>query len=113
MRIMKQEPNSRFRLKPGLQRRGIRYCPIPIPPHPLMDTDFIGSYLTQGIEHVIGGIDHLLFAAGIVLALSGFWQVFKVIGIFTIAHSITVIATAVYGKQLLPPEIVEPVVAGS
>jgi len=78
-----------------------------------MDTDFIAGYLTQGIEHVIHGIDHLLFAAGIVLALSGFWQVFKVIGIFTIAHSITVVATAVHGQPLLRSEIVEPVVAGS
>jgi hypothetical protein len=78
-----------------------------------MDTDFIGSYLTKGIGHVTSGIDHLLFASGIVLALTGFWQVFKVIGVFTIAHSITVIATAIYGQPLLRSEIVEPVVGGS
>lgn len=78
-----------------------------------MDTDFIGSYLTSGIDHVVRGIDHLLFATGIVLALTGFWQVFKVIGIFTIAHSITVIATAVHGEALLRDSIVEPVVAAS
>jgi len=78
-----------------------------------MDTDFIGSYLTKGIYHVTSGIDHLLFASGVVLALTGFWQVFKIIGIFTIAHSITVIATAIIGQRLLRTSIVEPVVGGS
>lgn len=78
-----------------------------------MDTDFIGSYLTKGIHHVLTGYDHLLFATGIVLALTGFWQVFKVIGIFTLAHSITVVATAVHGKALLESWIVEPVISAS
>jgi hydrogenase/urease accessory protein HupE len=78
-----------------------------------MDTDFIGSYLISGIRHVLTGIDHLLFACGIVLALTGFWQVFKVIGIFTLAHSLTVVATAVHGSALLPDNIVEPIVGAS
>lgn len=78
-----------------------------------MDTDFIGSYLVKGIHHVLTGYDHVLFAIGIVLALRGFWEVFKIIGIFTIAHSITVVATAMHGKELLPPWIVEPVISGS
>ena len=78
-----------------------------------MDSDFIGGYLAKGIHHVITGYDHLLFATGIVLALRGFWEVFKIIGIFTIAHSITVIATAVHGKPLLEAWIVEPIITGS
>jgi len=78
-----------------------------------MDWDFIGSYLAKGIHHVITGWDHLLFAAALVLALTSFWEVFKIIGIFTLAHSITVVATALHGAPLLPSSIVEPVIGAS
>jgi hypothetical protein len=78
-----------------------------------MDWDFIGSYLTKGIHHVIGGWDHLLFAAALVLALTSFWEVFKIIGVFTLAHSITVVATALHGAPLLPSSIVEPIIGAS
>jgi hypothetical protein len=78
-----------------------------------MDWDFIGDYLTKGIHHVISGWDHLLFATALVLALTSFWEVFKIIGVFTIAHSITVAATALRGAALLPSSIVEPVIGAS
>ena len=78
-----------------------------------MDSDFVGNYLTSGIHHVLTGWDHLLFAAALVLALTGFWEVFKIIGIFTVAHSISVVATALRGSELLPSWIVEPVIGGS
>jgi HupE / UreJ protein len=78
-----------------------------------MDWDFIGSYLTKGIHHVLTGWDHLLFATALVLALTSFWEVFKIIGVFTVAHSITVVATALKGAELLPPSIVEPAIGAS
>lgn len=78
-----------------------------------MDWDSIGTFLKHGIQHVLEGRDHLLFASALVLALRGFWEVFKVIGVFTIAHSITVTLTALSGRRLIPSEIVEPVIAGS
>ena len=78
-----------------------------------MDSDFVGNYLTSGIHHVLTGWDHLLFASALVLALTGFWEVFKIIGIFTVAHSISVVATALRGSELLPSWIVEPVIGGS
>lgn len=78
-----------------------------------MDWDNIGTFLKHGIHHVLTGWDHLLFAAALVLALTGFWEVFKIIGIFTIAHSITVTWTALRGAPLIESWIVEPVIAAS
>ncbi len=78
-----------------------------------MDSEFVGNYLTAGIHHVLTGWDHLLFAAALVLALTGFWEVFKIIGIFTVAHSLSVVATALRGSALMPSWIVEPVIGAS
>ena len=78
-----------------------------------MDWNSIGSFLNHGVHHVLMGWDHLLFAAALVLALTSFWEVFKVIGVFTVAHSITVTVTALRGQPLLAREIVEPVIAAS
>jgi hypothetical protein len=78
-----------------------------------MDLTTISSFLKSGIHHVLMGWDHLLFAAALILAIRGFWEIFKIIGVFTIAHSITVTITALRGEPLLPAEIVEPVIAGS
>jgi HupE / UreJ protein len=67
-----------------------------------MDLTTFNSFLKSGIHHVLMGWDHLLFAAALILAIRGFWEVFKIIGVFTIAHSITVTITALRGKPLLP-----------
>lgn len=77
-----------------------------------MNPDTIGSFFKFGLHHVLMGWDHLLFASALVLALTGFWEVFKVVGIFTIAHSITVTITALHGR-LVDPKYVEPAIAAS
>lgn len=72
----------------------------------------LSGFFRYGVEHVLTGWDHLLFAAALVLALRSFWEVFKVIGVFTLAHSITVALVAF--KVFAPaPEIIEPIIAGS
>ncbi len=78
-----------------------------------MDWNSLGTFFTFGVKHVLEGWDHLLFATALVLALRGFWEVFKVIGIFTLAHSITVSLTVVRGAPLLPEWFVEPCIAAS
>ncbi len=75
--------------------------------------DDIGSFFREGLHHVLIGWDHLLFAVALVLALRSFWEVFKVIGIFTVAHSLTVSLTVWHGSPLLPAHIVEPCIAAS
>ena len=78
-----------------------------------MDWNSLGTFFTFGVRHVLEGWDHLLFAAVLVLSLRGFWEVFKVIGVFTLAHSLTVSLTVLRGVPLLPASVVEPCIAGS
>ena len=70
------------------------------------------EFVSTGIHHVLTGYDHLLFAAALVLALRSFWEVFKIVGVFTIAHSITVTLSA-YQLVHVSERIVEPLIAGS
>ena len=52
------------------------------------------TYLVLGVEHILAGFDHLLFVLSLVLLLTGGWQVAKAVTAFTVAHSITLIATS-------------------
>jgi hydrogenase/urease accessory protein HupE len=47
------------------------------------------EYATLGFEHILAGIDHLLFVLGLTLIVSGGWRLVKTITAFTVAHSIT------------------------
>jgi hydrogenase/urease accessory protein HupE len=70
------------------------------------------AYLTHGIQHVLGGWDHLLFVTALVLASASLWRLIQVIACFTIAHSLT-LACATLGLLRLDPAVVEPVIAAS
>lgn len=47
------------------------------------------EYLQLGIQHILGGIDHLLFVAGLLLLAGTLRRVVMVVTGFTVAHSIT------------------------
>lgn len=59
------------------------------------------TFLAQGIEHILLGIDHLLFVFGLLLIVRSPWMLFKTITAFTVAHSIT-LALATFGVIHLP-----------
>ena len=62
------------------------------------------GYLRLGIEHILLGVDHLLFVLGLVLIVGDRWMLVKTITAFTVAHSITLaIATLGYASAPLPP----------
>jgi hydrogenase/urease accessory protein HupE len=62
------------------------------------------AYLRLGGEHILLGVDHLLFVLGLLLIVSDRWMLVKTISSFTIAHSITLaIATLGYASAPLPP----------
>jgi hydrogenase/urease accessory protein HupE len=64
-----------------------------------------GSYFRIGIEHIIGGIDHLLFLAGLlVIAGTPRRTLFTVTG-FTIAHSITLALVALGALRVSVPAV--------
>lgn len=67
-------------------------------------------YAMLGMEHILGGIDHLLFVAGILLLVKGTRRLLITITAFTVAHSIT-LAFSVFGWLALPSEPVEAVIA--
>ena len=65
-----------------------------------------------GIGHILGGYDHLVFLAGLLLASRNVRQLITALTAFTIAHSIT-LAMAAAGAVHAPPSIVEPLIAAS
>jgi len=69
------------------------------------------AYVGIGVEHIIFGWDHLLFVIGLTLLVGG-RRVWGVATAFTLAHSITLAATAV-GGITLPSRPVEMLIAGS
>lgn len=68
------------------------------------------TYFVLGVEHIWFGFDHLLFVLGLVLLINGKRRIVKTITAFTIAHSITLIATTL-GLVNLSIEPVEAVIA--
>ena len=68
------------------------------------------DYTRLGIEHVLGGLDHLLFVLGLVLLVGYRRLLIWTITAFTLAHSLT-LALAVFGSWSLPPAPVEAAIA--
>jgi hydrogenase/urease accessory protein HupE len=69
-----------------------------------------GTYLRLGIEHILGGIDHLLFVLALLLLVRGWRRVVVTVTAFTVAHSIT-LAAATLGFVHVPQKPVEATIA--
>lgn len=54
------------------------------------------TYFVLGVEHILTGYDHLLFVLSLVLLLGGGWTIAKTVTAFTVAHSLTLIATTLH-----------------
>jgi hydrogenase/urease accessory protein HupE len=62
------------------------------------------TFAIQGIEHILLGVDHLLFVLGLLFIVRTPWMLVKTITAFTVAHSITLaIATLGYASVPGPP----------
>jgi uncharacterized protein (DUF4415 family) len=70
------------------------------------------QFVAQGINHILTGYDHLLFIAALALAVTSFWELFKIIAAFTLAHTIT-LTLSVLDIVRLSSRIVEPMIAAS
>ena len=55
------------------------------------------DYIYFGATHMLTGYDHILFLIGIIFFLSNYFDIFKFITAFTIAHCITLIFATFYG----------------
>jgi hydrogenase/urease accessory protein HupE len=69
-----------------------------------------GVYLKLGVEHILTGIDHLLFILALIIITRGGWKLVKTVTAFTVSHSFTLTA-ATLGFVHVPQRPVEAVIA--
>lgn len=73
--------------------------------------EVVRIYLMLGIEHILGGIDHLLFVLALLLIVGRRWmRLIKPVTAFTVAHSIT-LALATLGFIHVPQAPIEAIIA--
>ena len=68
------------------------------------------AYLTLGVEHILGGLDHLAFVLGLILLTPVWRKLWKTVTAFTVAHSLT-LALASLGLVSVPSAPVEATIA--
>ena len=73
------------------------------------------NFVALGFEHILDGIDHLLFLFCLVVPFRSFWALVPIVTAFTIAHSITLIASAMglAPDALWFPPLIETLIAAS
>ncbi|ULH17785.1 HupE/UreJ family protein (plasmid) [Deinococcus sp. KNUC1210] len=72
----------------------------------------VSSYLQLGIEHVLTGLDHLLFLLVVVTAGWGWRRLFTALTVFTLGHALSLIGV-VFGGLSVPAGVVEPAIAAT
>jgi hydrogenase/urease accessory protein HupE len=81
---------------------GRKWTTIVHPSQPWVDV--VGTYIVQGIRHILFGADHMLFVLGLLLIVKDRWMLLKTVTAFTVAHSITLaIATLGYAEVPVVP----------
>jgi hydrogenase/urease accessory protein HupE len=68
------------------------------------------TYTVLGVEHILSGVDHLLFVLALIILTSGGWKLVKTVTAFTVSHSIT-LTLATLGYVHVPQRPVEAVIA--
>ncbi|TCC24368.1 HupE/UreJ family protein [Kribbella sindirgiensis] len=64
----------------------------------------------MGVEHILLGLDHVLFVVALILGAANLRGLVQVISMFTVAHSVTLVSTLLGGVSV-PAVIVEPLIA--
>jgi hypothetical protein len=72
--------------------------------------DVVRTYSVLGVEHILTGIDHLLFVLALLIITRGGWKLVKTVTAFTLSHSLTLTA-ATLGLVHVPQAPVEAVIA--
>jgi hypothetical protein len=70
----------------------------------------VPAYFRLGVEHILTGADHLMFVLGLLLLVGVRWRVLQAITAFTVAHSLTLGASAL-GLAHAPSAVIEALVA--
>lgn len=90
------------RVLPGLASFEVKASPGPL--------EVVTTYTVIGIEHILLGVDHLLFVLALVMIVRGRRMLLLTITAFTVAHSIT-LALATLGVVTVPGPPVEAMIA--
>lgn len=69
-----------------------------------------GSYFALGVDHILKGIDHLLFVLMLLLLIRNWSTLLGAVTAFTMAHSLT-LAAASLGWLVMPAPPVEAIIA--
>ena len=72
--------------------------------------EVVQTYFLYGVEHIMLGIDHLLFVLALLLLVKGVRRIIATITAFTVAHSIT-LAGATLGFVHMPGPPIEATIA--
>jgi hydrogenase/urease accessory protein HupE len=72
--------------------------------------EVVRSYLTLGVEHILTGLDHLLFVLGLMLLVTNRRQLLWTVTAFTAGHSVT-LSLATLGFVKVPSGPVEALIA--
>jgi hypothetical protein len=72
--------------------------------------DLADTYINLGIEHILRGIDHLLFVLGLIWLVRDRWMLVKTITAFTVAHSLS-LAAATFGWVGVPEKPLNAAIA--
>ena len=70
----------------------------------------LARFVTMGVEHILGGVDHVLFLIVLLIGARGLGSLVKVATCFTVAHSVT-LALGAIGWVSVPSTVVEPLIA--
>ncbi len=70
----------------------------------------VRTYSVLGVEHILTGIDHLLFVLALIIITRRGWKLVKTVTAFTLSHSITLTA-ATLGFVHVPQRPVEAIIA--
>lgn len=70
----------------------------------------IADYSRLGVEHILGGIDHLLFVLALLIIVANGRRLVATVTAFTVAHSLT-LAAATLGWVQMPQRPVEAMIA--
>jgi hydrogenase/urease accessory protein HupE len=65
---------------------------------------------TMGVEHILLGLDHVLFVVALMLGAHSLKSLLQVTSMFTVAHSVTLVSTLL-GGLTVPAIVVEPLIA--
>lgn len=100
-------PKSDHLLRPGL--------PIELdlgsaPTEGRARSEVFGAFVKLGATHILGGFDHLLFLAALVLSARSMRALVLTIVAFTLAHT-TTLALATLGWVTISSRVVEPLIA--